>query len=137
MNKIILIGRLVKDPEIRYTAGAEPLAIAGFTLAVDRKVKRNGKSEADFINCTAFGKLGETIEKYLAKGHKVGISGRLQQGSYIRKDGTKAYSYDVIVEELDFLTSKAEAEQMRENIPTTPNDFMDVPDDVDEDLPFY
>lgn len=103
MNKIILIGRLTKDPELTYTNGAEPFAIAKYTLAVARKYKKQGEVDADFINCVAFGKTGEFAEKYLEKGKMISITGRLQVKSYEDKDGIKKWSTDVIVEEHFFV----------------------------------
>lgn len=121
MNKCILMGRLTKAPEVKYTG--EQKAIARYTLAVERRFNRN---ETDFINCTAFGKSAEFAEKYLNKGTKVIITGRIQTGSYVKKDGSKAYTTDIIVEEQEFAESKKAAEQ-------TKSEFMEV--DVDE-MPF-
>lgn len=123
MNKVILMGRLTKDPDVRY--GQENMAIAKFSLAVDRRKK----DEADFINCVAFGKTGEFVEKYLRKGTKVALEGRWQTGSY-EKDGKKVYTNDCVVEQMEFAESKRQ-----ESTPEPQsNDFMDVPDDLD--LPF-
>ena len=123
MNKVILLGRLTRDPDIRYTQGAEPMAIARYTLAVDRRIKREGEAAADFISCVAFGKLAEVAEKYLHKGTKIIISGRLQTGSYTDRDGRKVYTTEVIVEDQGFAESKK-----------SQNDFMDIPEG--EKLPF-
>ena len=123
MNKVILLGRLTCDPDIRYTQGAEPMAIARYTLAVDRRIKREGEAAADFISCVAFGKIAEVAEKYLNKGTKIIISGRLQTGSYTDRDGRKVYSTEVIVEDQGFAESKK-----------SQNDFMDIPEG--EKLPF-
>lgn len=106
MNKIILMGRLVRDPEVRYSQGSNPIAIAKYTLAVNRRFKKEGQPDADFINCTAFGKAGEFAEKYFNKGLKIVVSGRLQISSYEDKEGNKRYSTDVIIEEQDFAESK-------------------------------
>ena len=95
MNKVIEIGRLTKDPDIRYSQGANTTCIARYTLAVDRKFKQEGQPNADFINCIAFGKLGEFAEKYLHKGTKIAVTGRIQTGSYTNKDGQKVYTTDV------------------------------------------
>ena len=117
MNKVILLGRLTRDPDIRYTQGAEPMAIARYTLAVDRRIKREGEAAADFISCVAFGKLAEVAEKYLHKGTKIIITGRLQTGSYTDRDGRKVYTTEVIVEDQGFAESKK-----------SQNDFMDMPE---------
>ena len=109
MNKVILMGRLTRDPEVRYSQGETPMAVAKFSLAVDRKFSRNNGSDqqtADFINCTAFSKLGEFAEKYLHKGTKVTLCGRIQTGSYTNKDGQKVYTTDVIAEESEFAERK-------------------------------
>ena len=108
MNKIILVGRLTRDPETRYTTGESQTCIASYTLAVDRKSKREGMPEADFIKCTAFGRSGEFADKYFKKGMRVSISGRLQTGSYTNRDGNKVYTTEVIIEEQEFAQSKNE-----------------------------
>ena len=135
MNKVILIGRLVRDPEVRYTQGQEQKAIAKFTLAVDRKYHKEGEQSADFISCTAFGKLGEFAEKYLHKGIKIALEGHWQTGSYKNKEGTTVYTNDCLVESMEFAESKkSEGEQ---SAPQTDSDgFMSVPDGMTEDLPF-
>ena len=110
MNKVILLGRLTKDPDVRQSQGAEPVTIARYTLAVNRRGKKQeGQQEADFISCVAFGKAGEFAEKYLHKGTKICVSGRIQTGSYTRQDGTKAYTTDVVIEEQEFAESKADS----------------------------
>jgi len=107
MNKVILIGRLTKDPDVRYSTGDNPMAIARYTLAVDRKgPKKDGEQTADFISCIAFGRAGEFAEKYFKKGTKIGVTGRIQTGSYTNKDGQKVYTTDVVVEEQEFAESK-------------------------------
>ena len=106
MNKVILMGRLTRDPEVRYSQGEQATAIARYTLAVDRRFKRDGDQTADFIGCVAFGKLGEFAEKYLRKGTKVVVTGRIQTGSYTNKDGQKVYTTEVIVEDQEFAESK-------------------------------
>lgn len=133
MNKVELIGRLTKDPDVRYTQGQNSTCIARFTLAVDRRFKRDGEADADFITCVAFGKTGEFIEKYFTKGMKIAISGRIQTGSYDNKDGYKVYTTDVVVEECEFVEKKnADA---TEN--TSSNDgFMNLPEGIEDDLPF-
>lgn len=110
MNRAILLGRLTKDPDVRRSQGAEPVTIARYTLAVNRRGKKQeGQQEADFISCVAFGKAGEFAEKYLHKGTKICVSGRIQTGSYTRQDGTKAYTTDVVIEEQEFAESKADS----------------------------
>ena len=106
MNKVILMGRLTRDPEVRYSQGENATAIARYTIAVDRRYKRDGEPTADYIGCVAFGKLGEFAEKYLRKGTKVVVTGRIQTGSYTNKDGQKVYTTDVVVEENEFAESK-------------------------------
>lgn len=139
MNKVILIGRLTRDPEVRYTQGDNAMAIARYSLAVDRRFKRDGEPDADFINCVAFGKLGEFAEKYLKKGTKIAVVGRIQTGSYTNKDGQKVYTTDVVVEEQEFAESKnSGSSDNNQSAPANKNtDFMNIPDNVeDEGLPF-
>lgn len=151
MNKIILMGRLVRDPEVRYSQGNNPMAIARYTLAVDRKFKRDGEPSADFINCIAFGKNGEFAEKYLHKGMKILVDGRWQSGSYTNRDGQKVYTNDCVVESCEFVESKNASQQNNgysnnqmsaspNNSPEYMNDsgdgFMNIPDGIDEELPF-
>lgn len=131
MNKVILIGRLTKDPEIRYSQGEQPLAIARYTLAVNRKTSRGEEQTADFISCICFGKAAEFAEKYLHKGIKMAITGRIQTGSYTNKDGVKVYTTDVIVEEHEFAENKNDSYSRAAN-----DDFMNVPDGIDEEIPF-
>lgn len=114
MNKAHLVGRLVRDPIIRYTQSHEPLCIARFTLAVDRRYKREGEQNADFISCVAFGKIAEHIEKYYYKGMKTILSGRIQTGSYDHKDGYKVYTTDVVIEEMEFAESKKSSDQYQQ-----------------------
>ena len=130
MNKVVLIGRLTRDPEIRYynQQDGTQMAIARYSLAVDRKGKDSG---ADFIGCVAFNKHGEFAEKYLRKGMKIGIIGRIQGGSYIKQDGQKVYTADVIVEEHEFCEKKADSK-----LESAPDDFVQVPEDAVNDLPF-
>ena len=106
MNKVILMGRLVREPEIRYSQNEKATAIARYTLAVDRKFKREGEQDTDFINCTAFGKNAEFAEKYLRQGIKILVEGRIQTGSYTNRDGIKVYTTDVIIESCEFAESK-------------------------------
>ena len=138
MNKVILMGRLTKDPEVRYSQGNNPMAIARYTLAVDRKFKRNGEPNADFINCIAFGKNGEFAEKYLHKGIKILVEGRWQSGSYTNRDGQKVYTNDCVVESCEFAESKNASQSERPKpMPQTDSDgFMSIPDGIDEELPF-
>lgn len=141
MNKVILMGRLTRDPEVRY-GGANNSAIARYTLAVDRRFKRDGEPTADFINCVAFGRIREFAEKYFRKGTKICVSGRIQTGSYTNKDGQKVYTTDVIVEEQEFAESKAAAQNNSVQSgtssygPTSDDGFMNIPDGIDEELPF-
>ena len=139
MNKVIEIGRLTKDPEVRYSNGANgSTAVARYTLAVDRKFKQEGQPSADFINCVAFGKLGEFAEKYLRQGIKIAVTGRIQTGSYTNKDGQKVYTTDVVVEEQEFCENKSSQQSQNNERPQSSSDgFMSIPDNLeDEGLPF-
>lgn len=142
MNKVILMGRLTRDPEVRYSQGENATAIARYTLAVDRRFKRDGDASADFIGCVAFGRQGEFAEKYLRQGTKVAITGRIQTGSYTNRDGQKVYTTDVVVEEQEFAESKRSSENAgngRNAAPAPSPDgdgFMNIPDGIDEELPF-
>lgn len=141
MNKIILCGRLTKDPEVRYSQGATQTAVARVSLAVNRKWKREGEPEADFFNCTAFGKQAEFIEKYLRKGSKVLVSGRVQNDNYTNKDGQKVYSVNIMIEEIEFAESKnagqQDTNQRQQGRPAYTDDgFMSIPDGAEEELPF-
>ena len=141
MNKVILMGRLTRDPDVRYSQGESASAVARFTLAVDRRFKRDGDATADFINCVSFGKAAEFAEKYLRQGVKIAVTGRIQTGSYANKDGVKVYTTDVVVEEQEFAESKAASAQNNESPNNIPNisdgdGFMDIPEDVDDQLPF-
>ena len=133
MNKVILMGRLTRDPEVRYTSVENSLAITRYTLAVDRKIKRDGEATADFISCVAFGRSAEFAEKYLKKGLKILVSGRIQTGSYVNQEGNKVYATNVIVEEHYFAEGKklSGAEKKED---TDPDGFMHLPDG--EELPF-
>lgn len=135
MNKWLGMGRLVRDPEVRYTEGAEPKAVAKFTLAVDRRFKRDGEQSADFIQCTAFGKIGEFVEHYLVKGTKVVVEGKWQTGSYDNKDGQKVYTNTCIVDSIEFAESKKANNEEQSNEQSN-GDFVNVPDNIDEMLPF-
>lgn len=138
MNKVILMGRLTRDPEVRYSQGAQPLAIARYTLAVDRRGSKQGEQSADFINCIAFGKSGEFAEKYLHQGTKIVVTGRIQTGSYTNRDGQKVYTTDVVAEEQEFAESKKNTQPAPEPAPAGGYEgFMNIPDNVeDEGLPF-
>lgn len=147
MNKVMLMGRLTRDPEIRYSQGNNTLAIVRYSLAVERRFKRDGEEpQADFINCVAFGKSGEFAQKYFHQGIKVIVIGRIQTGSYTNKDGQKVYTTDVLVEEQEFAESKAVAIKngisCMQEVSSKPelmhmaNSGVDIPDAVDEELPF-
>ena len=136
MNKVILIGRLVADPEIRYSQGENSTCIARYRLAVNRRFKRECEPETDFISCVAFGKQGEFAEKYLSKGMKIAVSGRIQTGSY-EKDGVKHYTTDVVIEEHEFCESKGTASNASPAPQQSNYDqFMSIPDEIDSELPF-
>ena len=137
MNKWNGTGRLVRDPEIRYSTGEKPCCFAKFTLAVDRKFKRENEPTADFIPCTAFGKTAEVIEKYFTKGMKMEVSGEIRTGSYTNKDGVKVYTTEVAADEIGFAESKGNSDSQQMNQQTSGNDgFMNIPDGIDEELPF-
>lgn len=137
MNKVILMGRFVRDPEIRYTQGENSLAVARFTLAVDRRFKRDNQPTADFISCICFRKTAEFVEKYCKKGTKLVVEGSWQTGSYTNKDGDKVYTNDCLVDNCEFAESKATAEQNQKNDNKSGNDdFMNIPDGVENGLPF-
>ncbi|MDE5699863.1 MAG: single-stranded DNA-binding protein [Lachnospiraceae bacterium] len=160
MNKVILMGRLTRDPEVRYTQGENQMAVARYTLAVDRRFNRNNdENTADFISCVAFGKTGEFAEKYLRKGTKIAVTGRIQTGSYTNKDGVKVYTTDVVVEDHEFAESKNSGNSdggygnsnygsgnygggfgggsSQPAAPMAAGDgFMNIPDGIDEELPF-
>ena len=148
MNKVILMGRLTRDPEVRYSQGANSMAIARYTLAVDRRFRRDGEATADFINCVAFGKQAEHAERYYRQGLRVTICGRIQTGSYTNRDGVKVYTTEVVVEEQEFAESKASSEANMGGYraaapapaPAPVSDagdgFMNNPDGIDEELPF-
>ncbi len=145
MNKVILMGRLTRDPEVRYSQGENPLAIARYTLAVDRRFRRDGEQSADFIQCVAFGRQAEHAERYYRQGLKVVVSGRIQTGSYTNKDGVKVYTTEVVVEEQEFAESKASSDANIGGFQSAPaptpsapagDGFMNIPDGIDEELPF-
>lgn len=135
MNKVILMGRLTRDPDIRYAAGENSTAMARYILAVDRRFKRDGEASADFIGCVAFGRSAELAEKYLHQGMRIVITGRIQTGSYTNREGAKVYTTDVIVEEQEFAENKKSSPHAGQ--PSDPGDgFMNIPDGIDEELPF-
>ena len=151
MNKVILMGRLTRDPEVRYSQGERQMAIARYTLAVDRRGRNAtaGEQTADFLPCIAFDKAAEFAEKYFHQGTKLIVTGRIQTGSYTNKDGQKVYTTDIIVEEQEFAESKAASDANRSSMggsyqtPSAPNPmgaagdgFMNIPDGIDEELPF-
>ena len=137
MNKVHLLGRLTRDPEIRYSQGNDQLAIARYTLAVDRRYKRDGGQTADFIRCVAFGKAAEFAEKYLKKGTKIAATGRIQTESYTNSDGQKVYTTDVVIEEQEFAESKAaDADGSSQPAESDARGFMSIPDGIEDDLPF-
>lgn len=143
MNKVILMGHLTRDPEVRYSQGENSLAIARYTLAVDRRFKKDGEQNADFIGCVVFGKGAEFAEKYLRQGIKIVVTGRIQTGSYTNRDGVKVYTTDVIVEEQEFAESKKandNAGSANYQSGSTGGDmgggFVNIPDGIDDELPF-
>ena len=151
MNKVILMGRLTRDPEVRYSAGENALAIARYTLAVDRRFRRDGEATADFINCVAFGRPAEFAEKYFRQGLKIAVIGRIQTGSYTNREGQKVYTTEVVVEDQEFAESKAASDNYAASRPQTSqapapsmptpsaaglDGFMNIPDEIDEELPF-
>ena len=158
MNKVILMGRLTRDPEVRYSQGERPTAVARYTLAVNRTFKRAGEPDADFINCVTFGRSAEFAEKYFRQGIRIVVSGRIQTGSYTNRDGVKVYTTDVVVEEQDFAESKAAstgynsgyqaggyqpAPEPQPTMTSRPapteavsDGFMTIPDGIEEELPF-
>lgn len=144
MNKVILMGRLTREPDVRYSQGENPMAIARYTLAVDRRFRRdNDQQTADFISCVAFGRNGEFAEKYLHQGTKIVAEGRIQTGSYTNKEGNKVYTTEVVVENQEFAESKASAAGGNKNANTQPaqpvdaDGFMNIPDGVEDvGLPF-
>lgn len=151
MNKVHLMGRLTRDPEVRYTQGENQMCISRYSLAVPRIFKRDGEPDADFISCVAFGKAGEFAERYLRKGMKIALTGRIQTGSYTNRDGAKVYTTDVVVEEQEFAESKnSNSNDNNGNSSSNNNNrnsgngnafadgdgFMNIPDGIDEELPF-
>lgn len=140
VNTVILIGRLTRDPEVRYSQGNESMAIARYTLAVDRSYRREGENNTDFIGCVAFGRNAEFVEKYLRKGTKIAITGRIQTGSYVNREGQKVYTTDVVINTQEFAGSRNEAQepaQKGQPMPEAGEDgFMNIPDGIDDELTF-
>ena len=150
MNKVILMGRLTRDPDVRYSAGENALAIARYTLAVDRRFKRDGEATADFISCVAFGRAAEFAERYFHQGIRIVVCGRIQTGSYTNREGQKVYTTEVVVEEQEFAESKSASDQYAASHPSAPapsaaaptpsavsaDGFMNIPEGIDEELPF-
>lgn len=138
MNKVVLVGRLTRDPEVRYSQGDNSMAVARYTVAADRRFKRENEPTADFIPCVVFGRSAEFAEKYFRRGLRVSVSGRIQTGSYTNKDGVRVYTTEVIVEEQEFAESRSE--QTQGGVPAPDADsgdgFMNIPDGIDEELPF-
>ncbi len=155
MNKVILMGRLTRDPDIRYSQGESSTAVARYTLAVDRRFKRDGDQTADFISCVAFGRAAEFAEKYFHQGIKIAVTGRIQTGSYTNRDGVKVYTTDIVVEEQEFAESKNASTEgnfsrggnagapgqngggQNSRMPDLDDGFMNIPDGIDEELPFH
>jgi single-strand DNA-binding protein len=136
MNKVVFMGRLTKDPEVRYTQGENSIAIASFSLAVNRKFKKEGEPEADFFNCTAFGRLGEFVEKYLKQGAKILLAGRVQNNNYTNKEGQKVYGVQIIADEIEFAESKKQ-DAAEDNAPLVTKDgFFNIPQGMEEEMPF-
>ena len=143
MNKVILMGRLTRDPEVRHSDGENPMAIARYTLAVDRRIHRDGEANADFIGCVAFGKAGEFAEKYFRQGMKVLITGHIQTGSYTNRDGQKVYTTDIVIEDQEFAESKKDSgssqprqQKAQQKPETDENGFMNIPEGIEEEMPF-
>lgn len=143
MNKVCLMGRLTREPDTRYSRGDDSMMIARYTLAVDRIRKREGEATADFIRCVAFGKQAEFAGKYFRQGTKIAISGRIQTGSYVNRDGNKVYTTDIVVEDQEFAEGKKVSEQRQgqqeppvSEMPVDAEGFMTIPEGIDEELPF-
>lgn len=137
MNKVVLMGRLTREPEVRYTAGDNPVAVGRYTLAVDRKTHREGEVSADFINCTVFGRQAEFAGKYFRKGTRIIVSGRIQTGSYTNREGRRVYTTDVLIEEQEFAESKsAGGQQEAQKEGTAQDGFMTLPEGIEEEIPF-
>ena len=135
MNLWVGSGRLTKDPDVRYSAGSNPQAVARYTLAVDRRFKREGQPDADFISCVAFGKPAEFAEKYLTKGMKILVRGEIRTGSYTNKEGRKVYTTDVVIENQEFVESKKQ-EKSAPKAESSNDGFMSIPDNIEDEMPF-
>ena len=143
MNKVILLGNLTRDPEIRYSQGEKQMAIARFSLAVNRRFANDGETNADFFNCTAFGKTAEFVEKYFRQGSRMSLVGRIENNNYTNKNGEKVYSVQIMVEEVEFAerkSSQSNNQTQNQNQPAQTNggddDFMNIPDGIEDGLPF-
>lgn len=142
MNKVILMGRLTRNPEVRYGSGENSTSVARYTIAVDRRFKRDGEQNVDIIGCVAFGRNAEFAEKYLRQGTKILLTGRIQTGSYTNRDGQKVYTTDIVVEEQEFAESKAAGNGGKNNYSrpsaatSDADGFMNIPDGIDDELPF-
>lgn len=143
MNKVILLGNLTRDPEIRYSQGEKQIAIARFSLAVNRRFANDGETNADFFNCTAFGKTAEFVEKYFRQGSRMSLVGRIENNNYTNKNGEKVYSVQIMVEEVEFAERKSAQsnnQTQNQNQPAQTNggddDFMSIPDGIEDGLPF-
>lgn len=143
MNKVILLGNLTRDPEIRYSQGEKQMAVARFSLAVNRRFAKDGETNADFLNCTAFGKTAEFVEKYFRQGSRMSLVGRIENNNYTNKNGEKVYSFQIIVEEVEFAERKSAQsnnQTQNQNQPAQTNggddDFMNIPDGIEDGLPF-
>lgn len=135
MNKVVLVGRLTRDPEIRYANNEKNTCTARFSLAINRKFKTNGQYEADFPNCVAMGKTAEFVEKYFHKGDMIALDGHIQTGSYTNKDGNKVYTTDVFAENVEFAQSKSDSGNSSNSKPSS-DGFMNIPDGIESELPF-
>lgn len=143
MNKVILLGNLTRDPEIRYSQGEKQMAVARFSLAVNRRFAKDGETNADFLNCTAFGKTAEFVEKYFRQGSRMSLVGRIENNNYTNKNGEKVYSVQIMVEEVEFAERKSAQsnnQTQNQNQPAQGNsaddDFMNIPDGIEDGLPF-
>lgn len=136
MNKVILMGRLTRDPEVRYSAGDNSTAVARYTLAVNRRFKRDNEPTADFVPCVAFGKAAEFAEKWFRQGMQVTISGRIQTGSYTNREGRKVYTTEVVLEEQEFAESKRDGNAPAPQHADAGDGFMNIPDGIEDNIPF-
>ena len=143
MNKVILLGNLTRDPEIRYSQGEKQMAVARFSLAVNRRFANDGETNADFFNCTAFGKTAEFIEKYFRQGSRMSLVGRIENNNYTNKNGEKVYSVQIMVEEVEFAERKSaqsnnqtQNQNQQAHTNGSDDDFMSIPDGIEDGLPF-